>query len=501
MDDSVLARYLKEHSEDFTPEMVSYVSKLEVMSKIAPDIAKSVVRELDVQRSRLKLVASENYSSLAVQMAMGNLLTDKYAEGYPKHRYYAGCENVDAVEETAASEAQLLFGADYAYVQPHSGADANLIAYWAILDAKVIGPKFKALKEERPGVKTYDDLFESEWEYIRHDASKQKLLSLDYGSGSHLTHGYRQNVSAQMFECYHYSVNEEGLLNYQAIEEQAMEVKPLILLAGYSAYLRKINFKRFREIADKCGAVLMVDMAHFAGLVAGKVFTDEYDPVKWADIVTTTTHKTLRGPRGGMILCKEWLKDSVSRGCPMVMGGPLPHVMAAKAIALREASTLEFREYARHIVENSQALAEALMSEGIKVHTDGTENHIVMIDVSKSGLTGRQAENALFECGIVSNRNALPNDPNGPWYASGIRLGTAALTTLGMGTDEMREIGKMIALVLKNTVRIKTSKSSYHLNEEVKDEVLARVKALLDKFVLYPELDLKFLKENFCGII
>lgn len=474
----------------------AYSASLQCISYVNPTIAESIVKELEAQRSRLKLIASENYSSLATQFAMGNLLTDKYSEGYVQHRYYAGCENVDAVEFNASETAKKLFGADHAYVQPHSGADANLIAYWAILDAKVIGPKFKALKEERQGVKTYDDLFEFEWAYIRQSAFKQKLLSLDYGSGSHLTHGYRQNISAQMFECHHYSVNEEGFLDYDAIEKQAMEVKPLILLAGYSAYPRKIDFKRFREIADKCGAVLMVDMAHFAGLVAGKVFTDDYDPVKWADIVTTTTHKTLKGPRGGMILCKEWLKDSVNKGCPMVMGGPLPHVMAAKAVALKEACSEEFRQYASDVVSNSKALASALISQGAELQTNGTDNHLMVLKTKTFGLNGRQAENALLSCNVVLNRNAIPNDPEGPWYTSGIRIGTPAITTLGMGPDEMKEIADIIVKALKNSRPV--GKGKAEVDADVRKECCERVKNLLKRFVLYPELDLESLKKSFC---
>lgn len=505
---NVINKYLSEHSSDYNEVMLSYVSMLEVISQQNPYEADAIVREIKNQRSRIKLIASENYSSPSCHIGMGNLLTDKYAEGYPYHRYYAGCENVDAMEQLAVDKAKELFGADHAYVQPHSGADANLVAYWAILDAKVLGPAFEQLKTAydcsivKKNIKTYNDLNDEEWWYLRHLAHNQKLLSMDYNSGSHLTHGYRQNVSAQLFDCHHYSVNEEGLLNYDAIEKQAIDIKPLIILAGYSAYPRKINFRRFREIADKVNAVLMVDMAHFAGLVAGKVFTDDYDPVKWADIVTTTTHKTLRGPRGGMILCKDWLKDSVNKGCPLVLGGPLPHVMAAKSTALIEALKPEFKEYAKQIVENSKALSEALIAKGAILQTGGTDNHMMVMRTESFDLNGRQAENALFECGIILNRNAIPNDPNGPWYTSGLRLGTAAVTTLGMNSKDMREIADIIIEVLNNAkpkiVNDKVSKSEVEIPETSNKDALDRVNKLLSKYVLYPQLDLEFLMNNFC---
>ena len=326
-----LEEYLAHCNGKPNAAMTAYVANLQQVASVNPSIAADVVKELATQRAHLKLVASENYCSLAVQAAMGNLLTDKYAEGYPEHRYYGGCVNVDSVEMTAAREAEQLFGADYAYVQPHSGADTNLVAYWAILSAKVETPTLEEL-----GAKSLNDLTAEQFDMLRHRFGNQKLMGLDYSCGGHLTHGYKMNVSARMFESHPYGVDKEtGLLDYDAIEKQAMEVKPLILLTGYSAYPRAINFRRFREIADKCGAVLMVDMAHFAGLVAGKVFTGDYDPVKWADIVTTTTHKTLRGPRGALILCKEWLSDYVNKGCPMVLGGPLPHVMGSEGYRIQ----------------------------------------------------------------------------------------------------------------------------------------------------------------------
>lgn len=478
--------------------MCAYVANLQQVASVDSKIAASVVNELENQRSHLKLVASENYCSLAVQAAMGNLLTDKYAEGYPEHRYYGGCVNIDAVENTAAREAEKLFGADYAYVQPHSGADTNLVAYWAILSAKVETPTLEEL-----GVKSLAELKDDEFDMLRKRFGNQRLMGLDYSCGGHLTHGYRMNVSARMFESHPYGVDEKtGLLDYDKIERQAMDVKPLILLAGYSAYPRAINFRRFREIADKCGAVLMVDMAHFAGLVAGKVFTDDFDPVKWADIVTTTTHKTLRGPRGAMILCKKEYADYVNKGCPMVLGGPLGHVIAAKAIAFKEANTASYREYAQNVVKNAKALSEACKSLGFPVQTGGTDNHLMLLDVTVYGLTGKQAEAALFACGVTVNANALPYDKNGAWWTSGIRIGTPALTTLGFVEDEMKEVASIIDLVLKGTKPGltkdgKPAKGKIELDPEIQKEAKKRVSALLSSHVLYPELDLDFLKKQF----
>lgn len=499
---SALKQYLSEHKDDMSTVMVSYVSQLETISQVNPQVASRIVGELRNQRSHLKLIASENYSSPAVHLCMGNLMTDKYAEGYAYHRYYAGCDNVDAVEDIACKKACEVFGADHAYVQPHSGADANLCAYWAILNTVVQVPAL-----EEMGITNPSNLTKEQWNTIREKCGNQRLLGLDYYSGGHLTHGYRLNVSAQMFDAYSYSVDKEtGYLDYEDIRQKAMEIRPLILLAGYSAYPRKINFRIMREIADQCGAVLMCDMAHFAGLVAGGVFEGDYNPVLWADVVTTTTHKTLRGPRGGMILCKQKFADSVDQGCPLVIGGPLPHVMAAKAVALTEAATDSFKDYSKRIVENSQALAQAFMDEGMRLQTNGTDNHLMLLDVSTFGINGRQAESALINCGITLNRNALPFDPNGPWYTSGLRIGTPAVTTLGMGPEEMKEIASIIKLVLSNTrpAKItkgenagKLSKAKAITDKEAQAQALERVSALLSKFVLYPELDLDFLERNF----
>ncbi|MFA7107788.1 MAG: glycine hydroxymethyltransferase [Sphaerochaetaceae bacterium] len=495
-----LEEYLK--SGKINATMASYVASLEKIKEVSPEVASSIVCELRDQRSYLKLIASENYCSPSVQFAMGNLLTDKYCEGYPYHRFYSGCDNVDYIESYADELACKLFKADHAYVQPHSGADANLCAYWAIINHVVQNPAL-----EKMGITDVSKLTRDQWNEIRKLTGNQRLLGLDYYSGGHLTHGYRQNISAQMFDAYSYSVDKKtGLLDYDEIEKMAMEIKPLILLAGYSAYPRLIDFKRMSEIAKKCHAVFMVDMAHFCGLVAGKVFEGIYNPVKWADVVTTTTHKTLRGPRGGMILCKEEFAESVDKGCPLVIGGPLPHVMAAKAVALAEAGKPEFQEYAAAIVKNAKAMASYFMQDGIKIQTNGTDNHLMLVDVTQFGINGKQAEAALRECGVTLNRNALPYDLNGPWYTSGLRIGTPAVTTLKMGEREMKEIADIISFVLKNIKpKILTkgsnagepSKVKYLLDESVKEEANKRVHVLLKKFLLYPELDLKFLEDSF----
>ncbi len=484
------------------PGLVAYLASLECIDAVSPDVAKAIVSELADQRSHLKMIASENYCSMAVQLAQGNLLTDKYAEGIPYRRFYAGCDNVDNVESLAAFLAGELFGSEHAYVQPHSGSDANLVAYWAILSARVQTPVLEQL-----GKSDLSELADDQWAELRSTLGNQRLMGMDYYSGGHLTHGYRQNVSARMFETRSYSVSREtGLLDYDVVRAQAMAFRPLILLAGYSAYPRAINFRIFREIADEVGAVFMVDMAHFAGLVAGKVFTGDADPVAHAHVVTTTTHKTLRGPRGGMVLCKKEFAEHVDRGCPLVLGGPLPHAIAAKAVAFQEANTDAFKAYARRIVENASALAEACMAEGMTVASNGTDNHLLLLDVTPFDLTGRQAESVLRKASITLNRNSLPFDPNGAWYTSGLRLGTPALTTLGMGEAEMREIVSILKSVLSNTrpARIAhgkntggRSKSRYHVDDEVLDEARSRVSDLLGRFPVYPELDLEVLSEAY----
>lgn len=500
-----LSEYLKTTAPDrVDTALVGYLAALEQVASVVPAVAASIVKELADQRANLKLIASENYCSLPTQLAMGNLLTDKYAEGFPEHRFYAGCANVDDIETRACEEVKRLFGAEHAYVQPHSGADANLIAYWAILHTRVATPALSTL-----GEKSLANLSPSQWNDLRRELGNQRLLGLDYYSGGHLTHGYRFNVSAQMFEAHSYSVSREtGLIDYDELEKQARELRPLILLAGYSAYPRAINFRRMRQIADAAGAVLMVDMAHFAGLVAGKVFRGDEDPVPHAHVVTSTTHKTLRGPRGGLVLCTQEFRDQVDKGCPLVIGGPLPHVMAAKAVAFAEANTPEFRAYAARIVENARALAEAAIAQGMTVATRGTDNHLLLIDVRPFGLTGRQAESIVREVGITLNRNSLPFDPNGPWYTSGLRLGTPAVTTLGMGVREMQEIAAITKLVLSHAKPELTtagpgagapSKAKYTIDPAALREGQGRVRKLLEAFPVYPNLDLALLQRHFAA--
>lgn len=467
-----------------TSAAIAYMASLDAIGASSPEIAQSIVQELKDQRTHLKLIASENFCSLPVQLAMGNLLTDKYSEGYVGHRFYAGCENVDAVEGEAVEWAKKIFGADHAYVQPHSGADANLVAFWAILVHKIQSKEVEAL-----GKKTVDELTPEEYERVRKLLVSQKVMGMDLGSGGHLTHGYRHNISAKIFQSVSYGVSEKtGLIDYKDLEAQVKREKPLILIAGYSAYPRLLDFAKMREIADSVGAVLMVDMAHFAGLVAGKVMKGNYNPVPFAHILTSTTHKTLRGPRGGLVLCCDEYRDVVNKGCPIVLGGPLPHVMAAKAIAFKEAGSPEFSKYAHNIVENSQALAAGLMQLGVEVVTHGTDNHLLVMNVAKTfGLTGRQAEMVLREAKLTVNRNMIPRDANGPWYTSGIRIGTPALTTLGMKPAQMKEIASIIYDLLKETKPGET-RAKTHVPPQIIARAQSRAADVLREFPLYPEL-------------
>jgi len=474
-----------------TSAAIAYMASLDAISQNSPDIAEVIVKELKDQRSHLKLIASENFSSLPVQLSMGNLLTDKYSEGHVAHRFYAGCENVDVIEGEAVRLAKKIFGADHAYVQPHSGCDANLVAFWAILVQKVQSKEVEAL-----GKKSVDELSPEEYERVRQLLVGQKIMGLGLGSGGHLTHGYRHNISAKMMQSVTYEVDPNtGLIDYAHLQKEVLREKPLILIAGYSAYSRLIDFAKMREIADSVGAVLMVDMAHFAGLVAGKVLTGNFDPIPFADIVTSTTHKTLRGPRGGLVLCKEEFRETVNKGCPMVLGGPLPHVMAAKALAFREVDSAGFSEYAHQIVNNAKALGESLMEQGVDVLTGGTDNHLLILNVAKSfNLTGRQAEIILRQAHLTVNRNSIPRDVNGAWYTSGIRIGTPAVTTLGMKKTEMKEIASIIYELLKDAkvaTDAKTggpSRAKANVSPEVLERSKKRVADMLGNFPLYPEL-------------
>ena len=482
-------------TDKISVETVGFAAALDAVARVDPSIADAVLRELADQRSHLKLIASENFASPSVLLAMGNWLSDKYAEGAPGHRLYAGCDNVDAVEARADELACRLFGAEHAYAQPHSGIDANLVAFWAVLSQRV-----ESAALERLGARHVNDLSDEDWETLRRQLSNQTLLGMSLQAGGHLTHGFRPNISGKLFRQRSYGVDPEtSLLDYDEVRRTAHQERPLILIAGYSSYPRLVNFRVMREIADEVDATFMVDMAHFAGLVAGKVLTGDYDPVPHAHIVTTTTHKTLRGPRGGIVLCQDDLAAFVDRGCPLVLGGPLPHVMAAKAVALGEASQPAFADYAAAVVDNARVLAETLVAGDVPVVTGGTDNHLVLIDVRSYGLNGRQAEAALRAAGITLNRNVLPDETNGPWYTSGLRLGTPAVTTLGMGADEMREIANAIVRVLHATSpgvvasgpnQGKPSLVQFRLDDATAKTTRARVTDLLARHPLYPDIEL-----------
>ncbi|SHS11919.1 serine hydroxymethyltransferase [Mycobacteroides abscessus subsp. abscessus] len=464
----------------------AYRSALQVIETIEPRIADATRKELADQRDSLKLIASENYASPAVLLTMGTWLSDKYAEGTIGHRFYAGCQNIDTVEALAAEHARELFCAPYAYAQPHSGIDANLVAYWAILATRVEAP---ALADK--GVRNVNDLSETDWEELRHQYGNQRLMGMSLDAGGHLTHGFRPNISGKMFHQRSYGTDPEtGLLDYDALAAAAREFKPLVLVGGYSAYPRRVNFAKLREIADEVGATLFVDMAHFAGLVAGKVFTGDENPVPHAHITTTTTHKSLRGPRGGLVLATAEYSDAVDKGCPMVLGGPLSHVMAAKAVALAEARQPSFQAYAQRVADNAKSLAEGFLKRGARLVTGGTDNHLVLLDVQSFGLTGRQAESALLDAGVVTNRNAIPADPNGAWYTSGIRFGTPALTSRGFGADEFDKVAELVVDVLTNTEADGSSKAKYTLADAVAERVKAASAELLAANPLYPGLTL-----------
>jgi glycine hydroxymethyltransferase len=476
---------------DAVTASAAYQNALQVIEAIEPTVAGAIRSELADQRASLKLIASENYASPAVLLTMGSWLSDKYAEGTIGHRFYAGCQNIDTVEQAAADHARALFGAPHAYVQPHSGIDANLVAFWAILAQRIEAP---ALAEH--GAKHVNDLSEDDWQQLRRALGDQRALGMSLDAGGHLTHGFRPNISGKMFHQSSYGTDPDTeLLDYAEVRRTAQEFRPLVLIAGYSAYPRKIDFAKMREIADEVGAVLMVDMAHFAGLVAGKVFTGEFDPVPHAHVTTTTTHKSLRGPRGGMVLCQPEFADAVDRGCPMVLGGPLGHVMAAKAVALAEARRPDFQTYAQAIADNAVALADGLMRRGVRLVTGGTENHLALLDVTSFGLTGRQAESALLDAGIVTNRNAIPRDPNGAWYTSGVRIGTPALTSRGFGPDDFDRVAELMVDVLAATTASTAasgapSKAKYAIADGVADKTHAAAEELLATNPLYPGLDL-----------
>lgn len=408
---------------------------LEEVMRVDAETAKAMNLELGRQRSHIELIASENFVSKAVMAAMGSPLTNKYAEGYPGKRYYGGCEFVDMVETLAIERAKELYGCTYANVQPHSGAQANMGVFFALL---------------KPG---------------------DTVLGMNLAHGGHLSHGSPVNFSGSYFHIVPYGVNDDGFIDYDEVLRIAKEAKPKMIIAGASAYARRIDFKRFREIADEVGAYLMVDMAHIAGLIAGGVHES---PIPYAHVTTTTTHKTLRGPRGGMILSSaEFAEEHKLNKAifPGIQGGPLMHVIAAKAVCLKEALSPEFKQYARDIVANAQALAEGLIAEGFRLVSGGTDNHLMLVDLQSKGITGKEAEKLLDSVNITCNKNAIPNDPASPFVTSGIRLGTAAVTTRGLNTDDMKQVAKAIAITIDK--------------KEATEEAKEIVEAITGKYPMY----------------
>ena len=378
-----------------------------------PEIAQAIVDEQERQNSHIELIASENWVSKAVMAAMGSPLTNKYAEGYPGKRYYGGCDCVDVVERLAIERARELFGCEYANVQPHSGAQANMAVQFAVC---------------KPG---------------------DTIMGMNLDHGGHLTHGSPVNMSGKYFHIVPYGVNDDGFIDYDRLREIALEAKPKLIIAGASAYARTIDFKKFREVADEVGAVLMVDMAHIAGLVAAGLHPS---PIPYADVTTTTTHKTLRGPRGGLILSSNAVNEKYNFNkaiFPGIQGGPLMHVIAAKAVCFKEALSDDFKKYQQGIIDNAQALCRGLQERGIKIVSGGTDNHLMLVDLTNFGLTGKAVEKLLDAAHITCNKNTIPNDPQSPFVTSGVRLGTPAVTSRGMNTGDMEQIAEAIALVIK----------------------------------------------------
>ena len=410
---------------------------LEDIQKTDPEIAGAITDEFNRQNSHIELIASENWVSPAVMSAMGSILTNKYAEGYPGRRYYGGCECVDVVENLARDRAKELFGCEYVNVQPHSGAQANMAVQFAIL---------------KPG---------------------DTIMGMNLDHGGHLTHGSPVNFSGTYFKVVPYGVNDQGFIDYDEVMRLAMECRPKMIIAGASAYARTIDFKKFRKIADACGAVLMVDMAHIAGLVAAGLHPS---PIPYADVVTTTTHKTLRGPRGGMILCSQEVADKYNFNkaiFPGIQGGPLMHVIAGKAVCFKEALQPEFKEYQKQIVKNAQALCNGLMNRGVKIVSGGTDNHLMLVDLTNFGLTGKAIEKLLDSANITANKNTIPNDPQKPFVTSGIRLGTPAATSRGLKEDDFDQVAEAIAMLIKE-------------GEPAVEKAKAIVKTLTDKYPLDP---------------
>lgn len=404
------------------------------ISRVDAEVADAIGAELARQRNNIELIASENFVSKAVMQAMGTPLTNKYAEGYPGKRYYGGCEKVDIVENLAIERAKELFGCEHANVQPHSGSQANIAVYFAML---------------KPG---------------------DTILGMNLNHGGHLTHGSPVNISGSYFNVVPYGVNETGFIDYDDFEKIAVENKPKMIIAGASAYARVIDFERISQIAKKVDAYFMVDIAHIAGLIATGLHPS---PVPYADFVTTTTHKTLRGPRGGLIMCKEEYAKAIDKAIfPGIQGGPLMHIIAAKAVCFKEALKPEFKEYAQQVVKNAKVLAEALVAEGIDIVSGGTDNHLMLLDLRKLNITGKDAEKLLDAVGVTCNKNTIPFDPQSPFVTSGVRIGTPAVTTRGMKEEDMKEIAAIISMTLKD----------FDANKE---EAEKRVKALTGKYPLY----------------
>ncbi len=403
------------------------------LMKVDPQVYEALEKEIGRQNKNIELIASENFVSLAVMEAMGTHLTNKYAEGYPGKRYYGGCENIDIIENLAIDRLKALFGAEHANVQPHSGANANLGVYFAILN---------------PG---------------------DKVMGMNLSQGGHLTHGSPVNISGKYFDFTEYGVSkEDGRIDYDEVRRLAHEVKPKLIVAGASAYPREIDFKKFKEIADEVGAMLMVDMAHIAGLVAAGL---HQNPCEYADFVTSTTHKTLRGPRGGVILCKAEYAQKIDKAIfPGIQGGPLEHIIAAKAVSFKEALSDEFKEYQKQIVKNCERLAEELISRGFNLVSGGSDNHLILLDLRNKQITGKEAEKKLDEAHITVNKNAIPFDPESPFVTSGVRIGTPAITSRGMKEEEMKVIAEVIDLVITKGEVEKAGNM---------------VKELTDKFPLY----------------
>lgn len=481
----------------------SFQNNLKVLVDDMPDVVKEINEELSAQNCTLRMVASEGLIDPKVWAGMSaaaRVFNDRYSEGYPHHRYYSSLEHVDNLEDLTNEACCKLFGVDHAFNQAPSGCDGNLIMYVAVVQKKI--DEYLHNKAVGGVVPIEQDLSEQEWDELRHKCVDIKLMGLDYASGGHLSHGsLRKNIISKIFKTYSYGVNPEtGLLDYDEIERQALEVKPDILLAGYSAYPGKVDFERFRKIADKCGSVLCADISHFSALVAAKIYTGKWSPIGYADLIMFTDHKQMRGPRGATILCTKEYAKYVDNATPMVVGGQMIQNLVGKLVCFRQAMKPEFKEYAERIIKNAKAMAEVFVSRGLHVLSGTTENHQILIDVSYLKMSGRTAERLLQECNISSNRNSIPNtrDKNGkpcdkfpPFKASGLRLGTNFISALGMEEKQAKEIANIISDVLVKYPE-KNAENKWYIEEKYQNKVKNQVNALLTKYVPYPGL-------KFCG--